>query len=165
MRKECADLLSAAQLGIFFIVCCASSCGHQSAKDVLRGLLLEAAGPNAIDCGRTPVDERQRRVAQRNCVFDAHRNRQAFIVMYEIAGKEGEIYEYGLAGDTGGRGYRLDVPSVDNYKDLYEQYRKAGNRLTPTACPTPILLEVLGHGAVSCVWNQRGSSAAPKAQQ
>jgi len=119
------------------------------AKDVARKALAEIAGVGFIDCGWSAIG--QDRSRQRGCVFDAYHNRKPFIVLYEVTGKE-EPGEVGLAGDGEGGMYMLTVESGKTFQSLYRQFVKEGKHLTPTPCPAPPRLQVIGDGLVLCSW-------------
>ena len=131
------------------LVSIATACQRPTAKDVVRKALIDAVGINMVDCGRSAVDDSG--AIQRNCALDSHRDRKSFIVLFEIAGKEGELYEVGMGGDRSGIVYTLEVESGDNFRELYGKVKKEGGRLVPRACPTPTKLEVVGK-SIRCLW-------------
>ena len=141
MSGRSAKVTQSWWLGLMFIDIL-TGCQRPTAKDAVRQALVDTVGINVGDCGRSAIDDS--RFAQRDCVFDSHRDRKPFIVLFEVAGKEGELYEEGLAGDSSGGVYTLEIASGDNFRK--------GGHLAPRACPTPPKLEVVGNGVVSCSW-------------
>ncbi len=149
MRRASIKVICAALLGAI-IAGVALGCSRSNAKDVAREALLVNAGNSVVDCGWSALDHD--RTIQRDCVFDSHRNQKPFIVLYEVAGKEGDPYQLGLAGDGSGNVYMLTIESGDSFPKLYSRFTKSGKRLTPSVCPTPVKLKVSGDGYVICSW-------------
>jgi hypothetical protein len=120
-----------------------------NAKDVARKALAETAGAGFVDCGWSAIGHD--RSIQRSCVFNSYQNRTPFIVLYEVTGKE-EPGEVGLAGDNNGGIYMLTVESGKSFQELYSKFIKEGKHLTPSACPAPPKLQVIGDGYLLCSW-------------
>jgi hypothetical protein len=73
--------------------------------DAVQQKLMEVAGQNAIDCGRSPVQtsEVQLKTAS-DCAMQAAQDKKAFYVGYDMPGMT-----VALAGATGGKLYSVQV--------------------------------------------------------